>query len=111
MVEKKLFGYPTFDENGEEILSTYENEYRDMLMDVRIYRMAAGSVREFCREGEEIAVLLFSGEITFKWPDGEKTVSRESVFYRRPLGTACFRRCKDRSDRSEGFRNPCSVHT
>ena len=63
MVEKKLFGYPTFDENGEEILSTYDNEYRDMLMDVRLYRMAAGSTREFCREGEEIAVLLLSGEI------------------------------------------------
>ena len=60
MVEKKLFGYPTFDENGEEILSTYDNEYRDMLMDVRLYRMAAGSTREFCREGEEIAVLLLS---------------------------------------------------
>ena len=75
MVEKKLFGYPTFDENGEEILSTYDNEYRDMLMDVRLYRMAAGSTREFCREGEEIAVLLLSGEITFKWAEGEKTVS------------------------------------
>ena len=84
MVEKKLFGYPTFDENGEEILSTYDNEYRDMLMDVRLYRMAAGSTREFCREGEEIAVLLLSGEITFKWAEGEKTVSRKDVFTEGP---------------------------
>lgn len=83
-MEKKLFGYPTFDENGEEILSTYDNEYRDMLMDVRVYRMAAGSGREFCREGEEIAILLLSGEVTFSWPDGEKTVSRKDVFTEGP---------------------------
>ena len=84
MVEKKLFGYPTFDENGEEILSTYDNEYRDMLMDVRLYRMAAGSTREFCREGEEIAVLLLSGEITFKWAEGEKTVSKKTFSQKAP---------------------------
>ena len=59
-MEKKLFGYPEFDETGEEILSTYDNEYRDMLMDVRVYRIKAGNERVFCREGEETAVLLLS---------------------------------------------------
>ena len=34
----KVFGYPEFDENGEQILTTYDNEYKDMLMDVRVYR-------------------------------------------------------------------------
>ena len=38
----KFFGYPEFDANGEEILCTYDNEYSEMLMDVRVYRMAAG---------------------------------------------------------------------
>ena len=33
----KVFGYPEFDENGEQILTTYDNEYKDMLMDVRVY--------------------------------------------------------------------------
>ena len=28
----KVFGYPEFDENGEQILTTYDNEYKDMLM-------------------------------------------------------------------------------
>ena len=27
----KVFGYPEFDENGEQILTTYENEYKDMM--------------------------------------------------------------------------------
>ena len=54
----KVFGYPSFDENGEMILTTYDNEYAEMLMDVRVYHMAAGETRSFCRAGEEIAVLL-----------------------------------------------------
>lgn len=29
-MEKKVFGYPKYDDNGEMILTTYENEYRDM---------------------------------------------------------------------------------
>ena len=38
-MEKKNFGYPQFDENGEEILTTYDNEYSEMMMDVRVYRI------------------------------------------------------------------------
>ena len=38
----KVYGYPEFDENGEQILTTYENEYKDMMMDIRVYRMKAG---------------------------------------------------------------------
>ena len=66
-MEKKVFGYPTFDENGEKILTTYDNEYRDMLMDIRVYRLKSGQKRTFLREGEETAVLLLSGKITFSW--------------------------------------------
>ena len=56
-----LFGYPEFDENGEMILTTYDNEYSAMLMDVRVYSMKAGQTREFGRQEEETAVLLLSG--------------------------------------------------
>ena len=31
-----VFGWPDFDENGEKILTTYENEYKDMNMDIRV---------------------------------------------------------------------------
>ena len=80
----KFFGYPEFDANGEEILCTYDNEYSEMLMDVRVYRMAAGEKRTFCREGEEIAVLLLSGKIVFGWDDQTETVSRKDVFTEGP---------------------------
>ena len=66
----KVFGYPEFDANGEQILTTYDNEYKDMLMDVRVYRMKAGDVKTFCKEGEETAVLLLSGDVVFRF-DGQ----------------------------------------
>ena len=83
-MEQKFFGYPEFDETGEEILSTYDNEYSAMLMDVRVYRLKAGETREFCREGEETAVLLLSGKIEYEWDGLQETVSRKDVFTEGP---------------------------
>ena len=34
----KVFGYPEYDEKGEKILTTYDNEYKAMMMDIRVYR-------------------------------------------------------------------------
>ncbi len=86
----KLFGYPEFDINGEEILCTYDNDYSEMMMDVRVYRMKAGEKRDFCRHGEEIAVLLLSGKISFGCENISETVSRESVFTEGPFAVhAC----------------------
>ena len=81
----KVFGYPEFDENGEQILTTYDNEYKDMLMDVRVYRMKAGDEKSFQKTGEETAVLLLSGSIEFE--------SRsKGCFHRRTLVCACSNR-------------------
>lgn len=79
-MEQKLFGYPEFDENGEEILSTYDNEYSDMMMDVRVYQMKENEVRTFYREGEESAFLLLSGKIEYRYDDQVKEVYRKDVF-------------------------------
>ena len=81
---EKVFGYPEFDDKGEMILTTYDNEYRAMMMDIRVYRMGAKEIRRFCRTGEETAVLLLSGRITLKWEDREETVSRKDVFTEGP---------------------------
>ena len=83
-MEKKVFGYPVYDETGEKVLTTYDNAYADMLMDIRVYRMQPGQVREFCRDGEEMAVLLLSGKITFEWEGQSQTVSRKDVFTEGP---------------------------
>lgn len=81
---KKVFGYPEFDAEGQRILCTYDNEYSDMLMDVRVYRMKPGTVRSFQREGEEVAVLLLSGTVTYDWEGGSEKVSRAGVFTEGP---------------------------
>ncbi|MBP3877565.1 MAG: 5-deoxy-glucuronate isomerase [Lachnospiraceae bacterium] len=80
----KVFGYPEFDADGEMILTTYDNDYAAMLMDVRVYRMKSGEKRAFCRAGEEIAVLLLSGCITFGCGETEEKVSRKDVFTEGP---------------------------
>lgn len=80
----KLFGYPEFDAAGEMILTTYENEYSDMMMDIRVYRMKAGETRIFGRRGEETAMLLLSGKVTYQWQEGQETVSRKDVFTEGP---------------------------
>lgn len=69
----KVFGYPVFDENGEKILTTYDNEYSEMRMDIRVYRMKKGEERSFLRKGEETAILLLSGKIRFCW-DGKRSI-------------------------------------
>ena len=83
-MEKKVFGYPSFNEQGEKILTTYDNEYADMLMDIRVYRMKSGEKRTFRREGEEIAVLLLSGKIAFSWEGNTAEVSRKDVWTEGP---------------------------
>ncbi len=80
----KVFGHPDFDEAGEQILTTYDNEYRDMMMDIRVYRMKGGETRSFRREGEEIAVLLQSGSITYVWEGRSQAASRIDVFSEGP---------------------------
>ena len=80
----KVFGYPAFDENGEQVLTTYDNEYSAMMMDIRVYRMKAGVTRSFGREKEETAVLLLSGKTTFSWEGKTAAVSRRDVFTEGP---------------------------
>lgn len=43
----KVFGYPEYDEKGEKILTTYDNEYKAMMMDIRVYRMRQGRQEHF----------------------------------------------------------------
>ena len=79
----KVFGYPEF-VNGEQVLCTYDNEYNAMLMDVRVYRMEAGEEKSFGFDGEETAVLLLSGDITFGWDDQSAAATRKDVFTEGP---------------------------
>ena len=81
---KKVFGWPAFDESGEKILTTYENEFKEMNMDIRVYRMSEQEVREFGFEGEETAILLLQGKVRFQWNGHFQKVSRKDVFSQGP---------------------------
>ena len=85
----KRFGYPEFDENGVRTLSTYDNEYSHMLMDIRVYRMKAGDKKNFSREGEEVAVLLLKGKVKICAGELSMTCSRESVFVSSSIDLKC----------------------
>lgn len=80
----KVFGYPDFDAAGEQVLTTYDGDYSAMLMDIRVYRLKKGESREFCRAGEEIAVLLLSGEVTFAFDGRRERTGRKNVFEEGP---------------------------
>ena len=81
---KKVFGYPKFEKNGEKILTTYDNEYQDMLMDIRVYRLQKGKIKTFKKKGEETAVLLLKGCIVFHMDGKEFEASRKDVFTEGP---------------------------
>lgn len=83
-MEKKVFGYPKYDDNGEMILTTYENEYRDMLMDIRVYKLEKNQTKIFTSDDEEIAALLLNGKIEINVDGIEKIISRKSVFLEGP---------------------------
>lgn len=89
---KKVFGYPSYDKNGEMILTTYDNEYSDMLMDIRVYRIKKGERRVFKRDNEEQAILLLEGSIKYFWNDNYVEVSRKNVFTEGPW---CLHTCKN----------------
>lgn len=80
----KVFGYPEFDANGEKVLTTYDNDYKEMLMDIRVYRMKAGEVKNFSKPEEETAVLLIKGKLVFDWDGQNQETSRKDVFTEGP---------------------------
>ncbi len=79
----KEFSYPEF-EKGAKILSSAGDAVNDMMMDITVYRMAAGESRTFCYETEEMAVLLVLGNITFRWEGREETGLRHSFIEEGP---------------------------
>lgn len=99
---KKVFGYPEFDENGEKILTTYSNEYKDMQMDIRVYRMKTGEVKEFEKPEEETAVLLLKGNVELAAYD------RADVSGKADTEEAC---CRIRANRKDVFtEGPYCIH-
>lgn len=80
----KPFHYPAFDEMGVKTLSQVGDAVNDMMMNIRVYRMAAGKEWNFFCEGEEMAILLVLGDVTFQWDGRAETGRRESFIQEGP---------------------------
>ena len=79
-LEKKVFGYPQFDGSGEKLLTTYDGPYRDMLMDIRVFKLQSGAAKTLRYDGEETAILLLRGKLTFEWEGNTQLATRKDVF-------------------------------
>jgi 5-deoxy-glucuronate isomerase len=80
----EMFGYPEFSSTGEQIITTRNGIYKDMLMDIRVFRMKAGDRKAFSSPGDEQIILLLTGEIELSWGEGKAKASRSSVFEENP---------------------------
>lgn len=105
----KVFGYPEFDANGEKILTTYDNEYKDMMMDIRVYRMKAGETRSFKRDGEERCTsALRKHHLCMGWKQGD--CQQKRCIYRRPLVRSCVYRNRSQRNCRGRFRDFSTVY-
>ncbi len=77
---QKEFGYPVFNSDGKKVLTNYTNEYSDMMMDIYVKKLNAASRIKLFSSGEETAVLLLSGKLTFVYDGNETTVERCDVY-------------------------------
>ena len=88
----KVFGYPKWSEDGEQIVTEYQGDYEHMMMDIRLFRMKTGDVKSFKKPEEETAILLLQGKLTLCWAGQKKQVSRKDVWTE---GLWCLHVCRD----------------
>ncbi len=80
----KEFGYPQYNQNDEKILTTYQNEFKDMLMDIMLKKLKKGESIDICKVGEETAVLLIQGQIEIVVDGNTINAQRNDVFTQNP---------------------------
>lgn len=76
---------PAFNEVGEKILCEMGGKNADMLMNIKVKKLACGEVFTLTDEKNETAFLLLRGQLTFRW-NGEcaTTAVRENPFQKTP---------------------------
>ncbi len=73
------FSRPEFDGQGVKVLTRSGDAVNDSMMDITVYRMAAGESRTFRDDAQETAVLLVLGHIAFAW-QGRREEGRRGSF-------------------------------
>ena len=80
---------PEYDENGKKILCEMNGINSEMLMDIYVKKMKKGEVLEICEDKNECAILLLSGDVTFKVED-ETNAAREKILLKKSLTQFIF---------------------
>ena len=76
---------PEYDENGKKILCEMNGINSEMLMDIYVKKMKKGEVLEICEDKNECAILLLSGDVTFKVKDEiNERCKRKNPFEKKP---------------------------
>ena len=69
---------PEYDENGKKVLCEMNGINSEMLMDIYVKKLKKGETLEIIEENNECAILLLSGDVTFKVAK-EKTHLKKSL--------------------------------
>lgn len=85
----RQFAYPEFNGN-EKILVTDDNDFKDMLQDIRVYRLHDGDRMKFFSSDMEQAILLVKGDADFAWEEEKMHARRESFMEEGPY---CLHTC------------------
>lgn len=101
-----MYETPAFNESNEKILCEMGGKNADMLMTIKVKRMAAGESFTLCSASNETAVLLLVGEAEFLFEGKSEHASRRSRFSTSPI--ACTSREKRQSQSSRKARCACS---
>lgn len=86
-----MFEVLTFDEKGKKIVSESTGENADMMMDITVYRLAAGESITVQEPDKEAAILLMEGRVTYSFEGKTETAGRKNVFEEAPY---CLHICK-----------------
>jgi 5-deoxy-glucuronate isomerase len=80
-----MFIYPKFDRNGKQIITRVYGKTADMLQNISVYRIKEGDTLELIEPGMESAILLFCGEIDYRYENKCEHAVRRGVFADPPV--------------------------
>ena len=79
------FGYPKFDKDGVKVLTDMNGINSDMMMDIKVVRLAAGKSASYLQKDKEICVMLTEGEVEFSGGGVSGKAARSDVYRDLPV--------------------------
>ena len=79
------FGYPKFDKDGVKVLTDMNGINSDMMMDIKVVRLAAGKSASYLQKDKEICVMLTEGEVEFSGGGVSGRAARSDVYRDLPV--------------------------